>query len=78
MTDLLRRQYDEMVSENARLQALLAERDAEVARLVAAIQRHRPAERQPLRDVCDLCTNWWPCPTIQVLDAPLAARGGES
>mgnify|MGYP000919549274 CR=1 FL=1 len=77
-TVLLQRDIDAAEAEVARLQALLAERDAEVARLVAAIQRHRPAERQPLRDVCDLCTNWWPCPTIQVLDAALAARGGES
>lgn len=39
MTDLLRRQYDEMVSENARLQALLAERDAEVARLETVLEK---------------------------------------
>lgn len=33
MSDLLRRQYDEMVAENATLQSQLAARDAEVARL---------------------------------------------
>lgn len=36
MTDLLRRQYDEMVSENARLQALVSEQAREIERLKEA------------------------------------------
>lgn len=43
-TDLLRRQYDETVSENARLQALLAERDAEIARLLALLDEPSPPQ----------------------------------
>lgn len=36
-SDLLRRQYDEMVSENARLQALVSEQAREIERLVEAL-----------------------------------------
>ena len=49
MTDLLRRQYDEMVSENARLQALLAERDAEIARLKLTTRSDREYAEQKQR-----------------------------
>ena len=48
-SDLLRRQYDEMVSENARLTAQLAERDAEIARLKLTTRSDREYAEQKQR-----------------------------
>lgn len=82
MTDLLRRQYDEMVSENARLQALLAERDAEVARLREAAQAYIDAYDAALKAPLTPMVHHPPaeeyCHTQRYsLRAALAARGGE-
>ena len=85
---LLRRQYDEMVSENARLTALLAERDAEIVRLVeaaTALTAKTPCFvtiRPGGNDIecCQFClTNNAHAPGCEWvgLRAALAARGGE-
>ena len=87
---LLRRQYDEMVSENARLQALLAERDAEIARLVVrvavlerAVEKAADWHSLPAHEFEGRWGNWWQDTSdgddliASDLRAALAARGGE-
>lgn len=79
MIDLLRRQYDEMVSENARLTALVSEQAREIERLREALLSDCPTVEGDRDHPC-----WCDAGALNHLQdcwqrrAALAARGGES